>query len=482
MVHPVHIERFGFYLFAAFHLGIACPASIASERDTTITSTAGTGSGSGLVDYFAENGFGKPVSTMQHPAGEYFNGVTYVAYQGPHEDPFVCAYHHNTGEWVGPVRAGVSALGRSPAPTDAGRIDNHGRPALFVDNEGYIHLVFGGHGGHRIYGSNPLGYNGSGKQSHVVTKAPGDISAWEELDNIPPFGTYSQFVKMGNGSLYLFYRHGSHRSDWVYQKSTNNGRSFTAPVSILKHKQRDDDPTVHDSWYAWFEEGPDNTVVCSFNYHPCATRPDHTSLRINSYFIKMDGADDSWENISGESLSVPLTKEMADKRARIFDSQGEKTRLGTIRVDREGDPHLYFRYFSATSSSVYYYRWKGNTWHSQNRTDPVYRFSDGDIDPVDSKSSSMLLVQRAGDLEEVSWWSTVDGGASWRQGTTLMSSSSANLGMSALIRNAHPDARVVVAEISRDPADMNAKLYLLGDSGPVRRSASEFDEKTDATR
>ena len=28
------------------------------------------------VDYFADNGYGNPVSTMQHPAAEHFNGVT----------------------------------------------------------------------------------------------------------------------------------------------------------------------------------------------------------------------------------------------------------------------------------------------------------------------------------------------------------------------------------------------------------------------
>jgi len=36
----------------------------------------------------------------------------------------------------------------------------------------------------------------------------------EVLDNVDPFGTYSQFVKMDDGDIYLFYRHGSHRSDW----------------------------------------------------------------------------------------------------------------------------------------------------------------------------------------------------------------------------------------------------------------------------
>lgn len=46
--------------------------------------------------YFAENGFGRPLQTIQHPSGEYYKGTTYLAYQGPKEDPYVCAYNHRT--------------------------------------------------------------------------------------------------------------------------------------------------------------------------------------------------------------------------------------------------------------------------------------------------------------------------------------------------------------------------------------------------
>ena len=39
-----------------------------------------------IVDHFTDNGYGNPISTMQHPCAEHYHGVTYVAYQGPHED------------------------------------------------------------------------------------------------------------------------------------------------------------------------------------------------------------------------------------------------------------------------------------------------------------------------------------------------------------------------------------------------------------
>ena len=60
------------------------------------------------VDYFTDNGFSNTIGTMQHPAGEHYKGVTYVAYQGPLEDPYVAAYNHATDEWSGPFKAGIS--------------------------------------------------------------------------------------------------------------------------------------------------------------------------------------------------------------------------------------------------------------------------------------------------------------------------------------------------------------------------------------
>lgn len=422
-----------------------------------------------MVDYFASNGFGKPVSTMQHPAGEYYNGVTYLAYQGPHEDPYVCAYDHASGAWTGPIQAGISALGRTPTPTDPKLIDNHGRPALVIDGQGFIHLFFGGHGGNRDLGTNQLGRVGRGQQIHVVSKNPEDISSWEVLDNISPFGTYSQLIKLSNGHIFLFYRHGSHRSDWVYQKSTDNARTFSSPVSILKHKPQEGDPTVYDTWYAWFQEGPGNTIYASFNYHPCAS-PGHTSLRLNAYAMKMNVGGEYWENIPGTRLTMPLTKESADQLALIPSAKGEKTRLGTIKLDVMGKPHTYFR----NSGKIFYYQWDADAWMDPLIIDMGVNFSDADFLIDTEESVKIVSVVRHDNKEEVCWWNSPDKGDSWEKGRTLISADNAKYVMSALIRNAHPDARFMVAEIPDNPMQVVSKLYLFGDSGPVKRKALEI--------
>ncbi|MCP9767854.1 hypothetical protein EGI22_08010 [Lacihabitans sp. LS3-19] len=417
------------------------------------------------LDYFADNGFGKPVQSIQHPMGEYFKGVTYVAYQGPHEDPYVCSYNHQTKEWKGPFKAGISALGKTPLSTDPDEIDNHGRPALLVDGEGYIHLIFGGHGGHRGLGANTLGTMGRGEQMHVVSKSPYDISEWEQLRNVSPLGTYSQWVKMSNGTIYLFYRHGSHRSNWVYQKSTDNARTFAAPVSILKYKKAEGHAFTSDSWYAWFQEGANNSIVSTFNYHLCGTGENHTSLRLNSYYMKMNTETDTWESIMGKKLDMPLTKESADELVQIYDSKGKSVRLGTIRSDSKGNPHLYFR----NNANISYANWESDKWNFNEVLGQKFKFEEADILIANTNEIRFLTSSIMNNTAEIAWWQADENGKNWTKETPLVTSKNGKYVMSSLIRNAHPDARVIVAEIPNTPMAVDSKMYLIGDHGPVKR-------------
>jgi len=417
-------------------------------------------SSAGVVDYFTDNGFANPLAVMQHPCAECYKGVTYIAYQGPHEDPYICAYHHAAKTWSGPVKAGVNPMGKTPDPVDPKEPDNHGRPAMIVDGKGYIHLIFGGHGGKYTLGKNLLGTPGNGKQTHVVSKDPEDISSWEVVDNISPFGTYSQFVKMDDGDIYLFYRHGSHRSDWVYQKSTDDCRTFSPPVSVLKHKAQESDPNVHDAWYAWFEKGKGDTITASYVYHPCKVKG-HTKERYNGYYMKMNCRDESWENASGKVLALPVTKEYADENTLVCNTGTERSNHGTCHVDDNGNPHLFFR----QQGQVCYFRWLGNAWQA-----PVaVPGGDGDMIVASPQVVRMLLSSGG----EVCWWRTTDGGLTWAKGSCLISSPDSSYIASALVRNADPGGQMVVSENNRAQNHLYRKLFLLGDSGPVGRPEEE---------
>ena len=426
------------------------------------------------VDYLTNNGFGNAITGN---SGEHYKGVTYVAYQGPLEDPYVAAYNHETGEWNGPYKAGTSLMGKDPSRKK--KIDNHGKPTLIVDGEGYIHVVFGGHGGTPDLGKNLLGNYHYGKQKHVVTTKPKDISSWEEVDNITPFGTYSQFLKMDNGDIYLFYRHGAHRSNWVYQLSKDNCRTFEPLVSIVQTKVTETPPgydNAHDSWYLSFAHGKGNDIVIAYNYHLCKG-PKHDGERHNVYYMKFDTDKNEWLNVKGEILELPITKEHADTMTLVKNTGNNWTHNGTSTLDAQGMPHV-TSYEGEDDGSkhggpktIQHYYWNGSEWTGTNTGLPVG--AKGIMQAKSEKNINFLLGYKQDQTAVVGWWNSWDGAQSFKQGEKYILKKSGSFSLSHMIRNAHPDARVIASQKIKD-SDYT-KIFLLGDKGPVKRAKVEAD-------
>ena len=431
-----------------------------------------------IVDYFADNGFGNAVAVVQHPSGIYHNGVTYVCFQGPLEDPYVASYNHETKEWKGPYKAGISEMGKDPKRKK--RIDNHGKPSIIIDDAEYIHITFGGHGGMRKHGENTLGNHHYGKNLHAVSQKPLDISSWEMLDNIPPFGTYNQFIKMDNGDIYLFYRHGAHRSNWVYQKSTDNGRTFDAPISFLKHKRRRD-IQAEDSWYPWITRGNGNELIVVFDYHLCRdaksnqNKRGHIPERHNIYYMVMDTKTGTWRNVKGEPLNMPLIREEADEKALVAKTGSDWTFQAVVDLNPHGNPHVCIRIGAdigrdrSAPKSLHHFRWNGDVWvQSKNSQLPE---GGGDIEVISTNRVNIYLDDtRAG---EVSRWASFDAGDTFKKGLILIKRNNSGFAISSLIDNAHPDARIIVAE--KESGKHFRKMYLLGDNGPIQRDKNQAD-------
>lgn len=449
--------------------------SAAASCTANMAGPASTDAAAQYTDYFADNGLGNAVAVVQHPAGEYLNGITYVSYQGPLEDPYVATYNHETDEWFGPFQAGISELGRMPL--SEGRIDNHGKPTLIIDDEGYIHIFYGGHGGSARDGVNPLGNVHNGRNRHAVSARPYDITEWVDLDNIPPFGTYNQAIKMDNGDMYIFYRHGAHRSDWVYHKSTDNGRTFGEAVSFLGHRRRDDLQAV-DSWYPFVRRGEGDEIIVSFDYHLCwdsAGAPDergHTANRQDLFYMTFDTSTGDWHNIEGEQLPMPLYRQDAEEMTLVGRSNGLWSFNGSVALDPLGRPNIGITMGEDIGEKaggpkhMRHFRWTGEEWVGGHpNTMPI---GNGDLEAPTADSVRFLLSSRDSEGDGiVSWWHSNNGGQSFEQGETLLERPNSSFATSAFIRNAHPDARVIVAE--RPPGTNDRRMYLLGDNGPVRR-------------
>lgn len=431
------------------------------------------------VDHFADNGFGNAVAVVQHPAGIHYQGITYVCFQGPFEDPYVASYNHKTNQWKGPYKAGISEMGKDPSRKK--KIDNHGKPSIIIDDAGFIHIAFGGHGGMDKYGENTLGNTHYGKNLHAVSKKPLDISSWETLDNIPVFGTYNQFIKMDNGDIYLFYRHGAHRSNWVYQLSTDNGRTFSEPISFLKHKRRTDQ-AAEDSWYPYINKGNGDELIVVFDYHLCVDSDaenrglGHIPERYNLYYMVFDTKTGLWRNVEGDLLNIPLIREEADKKTLVANTDGSWTFQGVIDLDPAGNPHLGIRIGEdiggkrSAPKSMRHFRWNGNSWQTSVNTGLPIGGADIEVKSMNEVSLYLESEDKAG-MGEVSRWDSFNAGKTFQQANVLIRRDKSRFAISSLIENAHPDARIIVAE-KEEGTDFR-RMYLLGDSGPVKRSKRE---------
>lgn len=407
------------------------------------------------------------------PRGYHHDGVTYLAYQAGgadrYLDPLVVAYDHDEGTLTGPVRVGSNPL----SAVD----DSHGNPALIVDDSGYVHVIYGGHGSYR------------GEQRHAVSTRPGSIESWNHLDAVPAETTYPQLITLDDGRIVLFQRGpgANHGADWTYQISSDDGRTFSEPTRLLAGWMDGggvvpDGPygrQYGDSWYLNVQRCRDAApapIAITAVYHACggptdawdgssvATDAEHLS-RYNQYYLEV-GSDMTVTGADGTDLSnrLPLTKSEMDDHALIHDS-GVTTCQNAAFVDYapDGTPHCYFGLGVPGDGRAARYAVRSATaWSVLDA--PVYQLGDSinHYQAVTATESESAVRLWAG--HEVH--RTTDGGRSWT--SRRIAEKPIGLPTRIPVPNAHPNARFVGAEGAHDGRDeSDVGIYLYGDTGFV---------------
>jgi hypothetical protein len=134
-----------------------------------------------------------------------YNGKTHVAWLDAVSKTMIATYSHATATWSAPVHVGDG-------------IDNHGGPALTIDGDGYLHIVYGPHG-------TPFHY--------AKSAAPNDSSSWVNQGDFS-LATYPSLVCDSSNTLHLVYRyHIGAAAKLGYQRKPAGG-AWSSPLILAE--------------------------------------------------------------------------------------------------------------------------------------------------------------------------------------------------------------------------------------------------------
>lgn len=207
-------------------------------------------------------------------------------------------------------------------------VDNHARPVLMIDHQGYLHAIMSGH-------SSPV--------MHRQSIRPNDATGWTEA--MPAgSGTYPVVACGPDGTLYLTLR----ASDqWngvdLYRKAPDGPWTF-ADKLIVRDEQY--------PGYAGYQNGigwaPDGTMHMVFDFYESI----HTweARGIHQAVCAMQSKDGgrSWRKADGTPIELPARPEGMDILVR--DTNVRYGPLpppvllaqGCIAVDSDGTPHIFY--------------------------------------------------------------------------------------------------------------------------------------------
>ena len=361
------------------------------------------------------------------PTAYYYNGRTYVTWAGLDLDPYVAYYTNATGKWTGPVRVGSNPLTN----------DDHGTPVILVDNNGYIHIMYGSH---------------DSAQKYAKSTNPEDISAWTAMPDPVSSATYPQLFKDSSGYIHLIYR-GPRAGDPSWSDlceytttSTDDGVTWSSPQCMVNVYAG----SLYDRVY----------VLGSVAYDSARGRVDlawsfcNNSLgqQKNVYYAYLDLASGNMFSISGRNLGTTINKTEADTYCKVASSGNGSATDINVKIDSSGYPYLIYDTSKGCCDWGWEYnftRWTGSSWSV-----PVTIRTAGDRDGNEffihsSKSIEAYLVtqssaDRGGDIEQWSW-----NGSTWTKVSTVQAQSQVSYPLNYPIQVVNGvDLKIVFCEIN----------------------------------
>jgi hypothetical protein len=218
----------------------------------------------------------------------------------------------------------------SPAVTIGEAYDNHGGPALTVDSDGFLHIVYYPH--HHAF-------------RYRKSARPNDASEWEEEVEFGERLTYPTLVCGADDTLYLTARRRHNDRPWEVEMWTKApAGKWERRGAILRSRHKN---------YAHFQEslawGPDHqTLHLACRFHEKSDKEAYGRIQTLAYMVSRD-AGETWERSDGQRIETPASVDDIEVLERGGVDYARSLRSGAIAVDAAGVPHLIYSIGEATS-------------------------------------------------------------------------------------------------------------------------------------
>jgi hypothetical protein len=248
------------------------------------------------------------------------DGMTHVVWQDATDRGAylnrVRSLNRMTGEWSEPVTLNTGK-------------DNHARPVIAVDRDGYLHVILSGH-------NSPVTYRRSVR--------PNDSSEWTKAEPAGT-GTYPVLTCDGDGTLLVTMR-SSQRWNGVDLYVKERGKDWQKRSKLVLRNPKMTGYAGFQTGFAW---GPRHQVlhmVVDFyeSYDTYKARGAHQAV---CYMRSLDGGL-TWQKANGEPVAIPARPEQMDILGRhIGPGRNDLPppvvlAQGSLVVDPQGLPHVLY--------------------------------------------------------------------------------------------------------------------------------------------
>ena len=225
--------------------------------------------------------------------------------------------------------------------------------------------------------------------------------------------------------IYLFYRAGGHTADWVYRTSTDGGYTWGSATPIINSGP-------YDVWYVSFRKGKDSRIHVAWVWkdesNQLGTDEPEWYQRYNVYYMYRD-YDGSWKNIEGQTLTLPITKAVADTYCLVYrtDSMSPLKHCNnpTVSATASGKPFIVFVFgdlYGGWNYEIRCAKWNGSSWDIVTVTETTCYASSPEINAIDDNNIEIFTpaggvfcgqrneFARGGQIEK---WVSHDGGSTF---------------------------------------------------------------------